>query len=102
MNCIRQGGDGAGKQPSDLSLVTEQGKRLELQPCSMSLISLDSRIMLDDLEGLTLKGGTGIQIGAAGRVAIKGKDVTLEMKGGGEDIPLPRVRRPVVVREGVL
>ena len=81
VNCIQ--GEGEGRQYRERSLVTAHGKELDLYPGRLCIISLDSRVLLDDMKGLSIHGKQGLYITALGKVTVSGKSVLLDGGEGG-------------------
>ncbi len=72
VNCIRQEGEGAEKGYRKRSLRTEHQKELKLYPDRMGVISPEAHVLLDDLEGLSVR-GVATAVGAgAGATMIMG------------------------------
>ena len=76
VNCIRQEGEGAEKGYRKRSLRTEHQKELKLYPDRMGVISPEAHVLLDDLEGLSVRGvATAVGAGATmimGATAVGG------------------------------
>lgn len=77
VNCVRREGEGGGNAWQERSLAAEGGKELKLHPRSLGLYSVDSRVKLDDLEGISIEGKGSLRIAAAGQVRIEGREVDL-------------------------
>lgn len=82
VNCIRGEREDAGRQYRERALVTGHRKELDLHPCRLCIISLDSRVLLDDLKGLSIHGKQGLYISALGKVTVSGKSVSLDAGEG--------------------
>lgn len=78
VNCVRREGEGGGNAWQERSLAAEGGKELKLHPRSLGLYSVDSRVKLDDLEGISIEGKGSLRIAAAGQVRIEGSEVDLQ------------------------
>ena len=78
VNCVRREGEGGGNAWQERSLAAEGGKELKLHPRSLGLYSVDSRVKLDDLEGISIEGKGSLRIAAAGQVRIEGREVDLQ------------------------
>ena len=77
VNCIRQEGEGAENEYRKRSLRTEHQKELKLYPDRMGVISPEAHVLLDDLEGLSVRGRKSLKILSAGKVSVSGQTVTL-------------------------
>ena len=82
VNCIRQEGEGAEKGYRKRSLRTEHQKELKLYPDRMGVISPDAHVLLDDLEGLSVRGKKSLKILSAGKVFVSRQTVTLNTGKG--------------------
>ena len=72
VNCIRQEREGAENEYRKRSLRTEHQKELKLYPDRMGVISPEAHVLLDDLEGLSVR-GVATAVGAgAGATMIMG------------------------------
>ena len=78
VNCVRREGEGGGNAWQERSLAAEGGKELKLHPRSLGLYSVDSRVKLDDLEGISIEGKGSLRIAAAGQMRIEGSEVDLQ------------------------
>ena len=82
VNCIRQEGEGAENEYRKRSLRTEHQKELKLYPDRMGVISPDAHVLLDDLEGVSVRGRKSLKILSVGKVSISGQTVTLNTGKG--------------------
>ena len=82
VNCIRQEGEGAENEYRKRSLRTEHQKELKLYPDRMGVISPDAHVLLDDLEGLSVRGRKSLRILSAGKISVSGQTVTLNTGKG--------------------
>ena len=82
VNCIRQEGEGAENEYRKRSLRTEHQKELKLYPDRMGVISPEAHVLLDDLEGLSVRGRKSLKILSAGKVSVSGQTVTLNTGKG--------------------
>ena len=72
VNCIRQEGEGAEKGYRKRSLRTEHQKELKLYPDRMGVISPEAHVLLDDLEGLSVRGvATAVGAGAGATMLME-------------------------------
>ena len=82
VNCIRQEGEGTENEYRKRSLRTEHQKELKLYPDRMGVISPEAHVLLDDLEGLSVRGKKSLKILSAGKVSVSGQTVTLNTGKG--------------------
>ena len=82
VNCIRQEGEGAENEYRKRSLRTEHQKELKLYPDRMGVISPEAHVLLDDLEGLSVRGKKSLKILSAGKVFVSRQTVTLNTGKG--------------------
>lgn len=82
VNCIRQEREGAENEYRKRSLRTEHQKELKLYPDRMGVISPEAHVLLDDLEGLSVRGKKSLKILSAGKVSVSGQTVTLNTGKG--------------------
>ncbi len=72
VNCIRQEREGAENEYQKRSLRTEHQKELKLYPDRMGVISPEAHVLLDDLEGLSVRGvATAVGAGAGATMLME-------------------------------